>query len=256
MVVGIDPFADDLAPRDASAGDPANRDHFEDPAGYDFSLAHFTDTQYLAEGAAGGTYNDFDGNAEPTDQMKAEEQALWQKSYTDTTEWIVENAEQRKIAWTGHTGDVIENDINNPLATDVGGNLLYPGLDQQVSDEFDFTSDAQSTLDQAGLINQVIAGNHDNQTGAEIGPESRFNQWYGPERYYSAAQSWPAGATYHAWDESSETAQDGQDNQNNYILFSAGGLDFVAVGLSYGVTQEEADWANWCSSASPTATAS
>ena len=28
------------------------------------------------------------------------------------------------------------------------------------------------------------------------------------------------------------------------MLFSAGGLDFVAVGLSYGVTQAEADWAD------------
>lgn len=244
MVLGIDPFADDLAPRDASAGEPQNRDHFEDPADYDFSLAHFTDTQYLAEGAAGGTYDDFDGNAEPTDRMKAEERALWQKSYLDTTEWIVDNAAQRKIAWTGHTGDVIENDYNNPLARDVNGNLLYPGLDEQVTREFDFTSEAQSVLDEAGVVNQVVAGNHDNQLGNEIGPDSRFNQWYGPERYYAAEDLWPAGTEYHAYDESSESAEDGQDNQNNYLLFSAGGLDFVAVGLSYGVTQEEADWAS------------
>ncbi len=36
----------------------------------------------------------------------------------------------------------------------------------------------------------------------------------------------------------------GKDNQNNYVLFSAGGLDFVAVGLSYGVTPAEAKWAD------------
>lgn len=248
LVLGLDPFADDLAPRDASAGAPQNRDHFEDPADYDFSLAHFTDTQYLAEGAAGGTYDDFDGNAEPTDRMKAEEQALWQKSYLDTTEWIVDNAQQRKIAWTGHTGDVIENDYNNPLARDINGNLLYPGLDEQVTREFDFTSDAQSALDDAGIVNQVVAGNHDNQLGNEVGPDSRFNQWYGPERYYAADDQWPAGTTYHAYDEVTDAQGNvttpGQDNQNNYVLFSAGGLDFVAVGLSYGVTQDEADWAS------------
>ncbi|MEO3742553.1 LamG-like jellyroll fold domain-containing protein [Plantactinospora sp. B5E13] len=250
LVVGADPFADDLAPRDGSANDPANRDHFEDPSRYDFSLAHFTDTQYLAEGAAGGTYDDFDGVDEPTDKMTMEERALWQKSYRDTTRWLADNADGRKIAYTAHTGDVIENDYSDPLARDSSGNLLYPGLDEQVTREFEFTSEAQRTLDDAGLVNQVVAGNHDNQGGNETGPTSRFNRYYGPERYYEGAKKWPAGskASYHAWDETTDpagnTVTPGRDNQNNYVLFSAGGLDFVAVGLSYGVTQAEADWAS------------
>ena len=51
LVTGIDPFADDLSPRDETAAD--DKDHFENPEDYDFSFAHFTDTQYIAEGAAG-----------------------------------------------------------------------------------------------------------------------------------------------------------------------------------------------------------
>ena len=43
-------------------------------------------------------------------------------------------------------------------------------------------------------------------------------------------------------DASGNIATPGQDNQNNYVLFSAGGLDFVAVGLSYGVTQAEVEF--------------
>ncbi|GAA3530725.1 LamG-like jellyroll fold domain-containing protein [Nocardioides daeguensis] len=246
LVLGTDPFADDLSPRDESA--TKDKDSFEKPEDYDFSLAHFTDTQYLAEGAAGGTYDDWDGKAESTDLMKAEEQAIWAKAYRATTDWIADQAEARKIKWAGHTGDVIENDYYNPLATNGTGQLLYPGLDAQVTREFQFTSDAQATLDGSGVPNQVIAGNHDNQLGNETGPTSRFNQYYGPSRYYSAAQSWPAGASYHAWDETTDAqgavSTPGQDNQNNYALFSAGGLDFVAVGLSYGVTQAEADWAS------------
>ncbi|TYL50080.1 DUF5011 domain-containing protein [Nocardioides sp. BGMRC 2183] len=246
LVTGIDPFADDLSPRDESAQD--DKDSFEDPSAYDFSLAHFTDTQYLAEGAAGGTYNDFDGADEPSDVMAQVEQEVWAAAYQASTQWIADNAAERKIAYTAHTGDVIENDYNDPLALDGAGNLRWPGLDEQVRAEFDFTSAAQETLDDAGMVNQVIAGNHDNQLGNETGPASRFNQWYGPERYYRAAQQWPAGASYHAYDEvtdeSGAVVTEGQDNQNNYILFSAGGLDFVAVGLSYGVTQEEADWAS------------
>lgn len=246
LVLGLDPFADDLSPRDESAQE--NKDSFENPEDYDFSLVHFTDTQYLAEGGAGGTYNDFDGVDEPSDVMLEEERAVWAKAYTDTTKWISDNAQEKKIAYAGHTGDVIENDYYDPLATDAGGNLLYPGLDEQVTREFEFTSDAQSTLDDSSIVNQVIAGNHDNQLGQETGPDSRFNQYYGPERYYQASGTWPAGASYHAYDEvtdaSGNVVTEGQDNQNNYVLFSAGGLDFVAVGLSYGVTQEEADWAS------------
>ncbi|HET9421818.1 MAG TPA: LamG-like jellyroll fold domain-containing protein [Nocardioides sp.] len=246
MVAGIDPFADDLAPRDDSAMD--DKDRFEEPADYDFSFAHFTDTQYLAEGAAGGTYDDWDGVQEPSDVQLAEERAIWAAAYEDTTSWIKNNADPRKIVYTAHTGDVIENDYYDPLATDANGNLLYPGLDEQVTREFQFTSGAQSTLDEAGVVNQVIAGNHDNQLGNEVGPASRFNQYYGPSRYYQASALWPEGTSYHAWDETTDdagnTVTEGADNQNNYVLFSAGGLDFVAVGLSYGVTQMEADWAS------------
>ncbi|HWJ08909.1 MAG TPA: LamG-like jellyroll fold domain-containing protein, partial [Nocardioides sp.] len=246
LVLGSDPFADDLAPRDATAA--ADKDHFEDPADYDFSLAHFTDTQYLAEGAAGGTYDDWDGTAEPSDVMQEEERAIWAAAYDASTRWIKEQAGPRKIAYAGHTGDIIENDYYDPLARNATGGLLYPGLDAQVKREFEFTSGAQATLDDAGIVNQVIAGNHDNQLGQETGPTSRFNDYYGPSRYYDASTSWPAGASYHAWDETADSAGNtttpGQDNQNNYVLFSAGGLDFVAVGLSYGVTQAEADWAD------------
>lgn len=248
LVTGEDPFADDLSPRDSAA--QQDKDGFEDPADYDFSMVHFTDTQYLAEGAAGGTYDDWDGVSEPSDVMTIEEQAVWQRAYLAETEWIRDNAAERKIKYTAHTGDVIENDYYNPLATNAQGNLLYPGLNEQVERELDFTSGAQGVLDEAGLVNQVIAGNHDNQLGAETGPDSRFSRTFSPERYYEAAERWPAEqqASFHTWDETTDASGavtvPGEDSQNNYVLFSAGGLDFVSVGLSYGVTAEEADWAS------------
>src|SRR5699024_5222464 len=34
------------------------------------------------------------------------------------------------------------------------------------------------------------------------------------------------------------------DNENHYDLFTAGGLDFIAVHLGYDVTQEELEWAS------------
>ncbi|SNT63910.1 Calcineurin-like phosphoesterase [Asanoa hainanensis] len=245
LVTGEDPFADDLSPRDSSAQN--DKDRFEDPASYDFALAHFTDTQYVTEGAAGGTYDDFDGKAEPSDVQVAEEQAIFAAAYREQTQWIADNRAGRKIAYTAHTGDVIENDYYDPLARNADGSLLRPGLDAQVTREFQRASEFQQVLDDNGVVNQVIAGNHDNQLGAETGPSSRFSRTFGADRYYGVARSWPAGAEYHAWDEVTNadgSVTPGKDNQNNYVLFSAGGLDFVAVGLSYGVTPDEARWAD------------
>ncbi|MFF5079179.1 carbohydrate-binding protein [Actinoplanes sp. NPDC000266] len=240
LVTGEDPFADDLSPRDSTAQN--DKDRFEDPSSYDFSLAHFTDTQYITEGAAGGTYNDWDGVDEASDVETAEEQAIWQNAYRAETQWIADNAAQRKIAYTAHTGDVIENDYYDPLARKADGSLLRPGLNEQVDKELAVSSGNQKVLDDNGVVNQVIAGNHDNQLGAETGPDSRFSKTFSADRYYKVAKSWPAGAEYHSWDEAGSTP--GRDNQNNYVLFSAGGLDFVAVGLSYGVTRDEAQWAD------------
>lgn len=249
MVVGEDPFSDDLSPHDESAKD--GKDAFEDPEDYDFSMVHFTDTQYLAEGAAGGTYDNWNGIDEPKDKMTIEEQAAWKRSYLATTEWIKDNADKRKIKFTAHTGDVIENDYYNPLATNsTTGALLYPGLNEQVDKELAFTSGAQGVLDAAGMVNQVIAGNHDNQLGVETGENSRFSKTFSPDRYYDLAKQWPGAqkASFHTWDETTNaegsTTARGKDSQNNYVLFSAGGLDFVSVGLSYGVTAEEAQWAS------------
>lgn len=231
LVTGEDPFADDIDP-----GDPA-QNQLDDPSTYDFSLAHYTDTQYLSEGAAGGTYDDFDGVTEDTDGMTAEEQAIWQAAYRDTTEWLAQNAEERKVSYVAHTGDIIENNINDVDAAPVNPDTGLVELSEQARKEFEQASAFQKVLDDAGVVSQVVAGNHDNQRGTETGPESRFNDYFGPERYEAADDAWGENGSYGGpW-------KDG-DNQNNYVLFSAGGLDFVGIGMSYGVTREEADWAD------------
>lgn len=245
LVTGEDPFADDLEPRDASAQN--TKDHFEDPDTYDFSIAHFTDTQYLTEGAAGGTYEDWDGQSEASDVETAEEQAIWAAAYRNETQWIADNAAGRVIAYAAHTGDIVENDYYDPLAKNPDGSLQRPGLNAEVDKELAAASSYQKILDDNGVVNQVIAGNHDNQLGAETGPESRFSKMFSADRYNALAKTWPAGTEYHAWDERVNpdgSITPGKDNQNNYVLYSAGGLDFVAVGLSYGVTPDEAKWAD------------
>ncbi|MEV6106175.1 metallophosphoesterase [Streptomyces sp. NPDC051940] len=205
LVTGEDPFADDIEP-----GDP-NR--FADPDSYDFSLVHFTDTQYLSEGAV--------------EQETAEERAVWESAYAEIPEWIRANKDERRISYVAHTGDIIENNIRKPTTDE---------MREQIRGEFEVSSKAQQVLDDAGVPNGVIAGNHDNQSGTETGPEAAYNTYYGPGRYESAAKGWEHASYGGAWKPG--------DNQNHYDLFSAGGLDFVVVGLSYGVTREEAEWAD------------
>lgn len=205
LVTGEDPFADDL-PNEI-------KDSFEKPEDYDFSLAHLTDTQYLSEGAV--------------EQETPEERAVWTKAYADITRWIADNQQDRKIAFTAHTGDVIENWHN------VGSSM------PNARAEFEVASAAQKTLDDAGMVNTVLPGNHDNLYGADTGPDALFNDYFGPERYDALNESaaWKArNASHHAWKPG--------DNANNYTLFSAGGLDFVVVSLGFGVTAEETAWAD------------
>ncbi|WP_326792805.1 metallophosphoesterase [Streptomyces sp. NBC_00841] len=205
MVTGEDPFADDI-----DAGDP-NR--FADPDSYDFSIVHYTDTQYLSEGAV--------------EQETPEERAVWEKAYGDVSRWIADNKDKRKIAYVAHTGDIIENNIRKPADE---------AMQRQITGELELSSKQQKILDDAGVPNGVIAGNHDNQSGTENGPDAIYNQYYGPERYQALSKGWKHAEYGGPWREG--------DNQNHYDLFSAGGLDFVVVGLSYGVTREEAEWAD------------
>ncbi|PKQ32002.1 MAG: hypothetical protein CVT62_06360 [Actinobacteria bacterium HGW-Actinobacteria-2] len=250
LVVALDPFADDLSSHDSSAGTPTEKDHFEKDSDYDFSFVHWTDPQYVTEGATGGsgkwpaspTYTTSSG------VQSADEQAVWATAYQKALQWTADNAASKKIAYTANTGDIINNDLVNPDLTNTDGSLTYPGLNDQVDKENAFAAKEFKRLEGSGVVNQTIAGNHDNQVGAETGPTSRFSKAFSAASYYGQAKNWPAGASYHAWDETTDadgkTTTEGSDNQNNYVLFSAGGLDFVAVGLSYGVTKAEADWAN------------
>jgi hypothetical protein len=250
LVVARDPFADNLSAHDSSAGTPEQKNHFEKPEDYDFSFVHWTDPQFITEGATGGsgkwpaspTYTTSSG------VQTADEQAVWALAYSKALQWTADNAKDKKIVYAANTGDIINNDLVNPDATNSDGSLMYPGLNAHVDDENAFAAKEFKRLEGSGVVNQTIAGNHDNQVGVETGPTSRFSKAFSAANYYAQAQGWPAGASYHAWDETADsdgkTTAPGSDNQNNYVLFSAGGLDFVAVGLSYGVTKAEADWAN------------
>ncbi|GAA4846371.1 hypothetical protein GCM10023221_26130 [Luteimicrobium xylanilyticum] len=248
LVLAQDPFADDLSARDASAAGTA--DHFENPDDYDFSFVHWTDPQFIAEGAAGGS-----GKMPTSPEYQtssgvetAEEQAVWATAYRDAAKWTMANAKSRKIAYAAMTGDMINSDVVDPYAKNPDGTLVYPTQLDEITKENAFASGVIDSFSGSGVPAQVIAGNHDDNNGQQTGPDSLFSQAFSASGFYDQAKDWPAGASFHTKDETTNadgtTAKQGEDSQDSYVLFSAGGLDFVAVGLSYGVTDEEADWAN------------
>jgi hypothetical protein len=210
LVTGEDPFADDLAKPVDNA--------FADPSAYDFSIAHFSDTQYLTEGAV--------------ERNTATERAVWRKAYAEIPQWIVANAAARKIVYTAHTGDVIEDWLNTSYLDEAAAKT-------NARNQFAVASANQKILDDAGLVNAVLPGNHDSRTGTETGASALFNDYFGPSRYNqleSGTQWQDENASYHPWKSG--------DNSNHYDLFTAGGLDFVAVHLGYGVRPDEIAWAN------------
>lgn len=269
LVTAEDPFLDDLAPRDASAGLPEARDHFEDPEDYDFSFVHYTDQQYTIEVASGSDHSW--PSSLPWQHIEGatntpEESAVFRQALVAQNEWIAANQDERNISYVANTGDVINSEVSindlqfDPDAEDpMDGSSVYEyttsdgevaGIQDQVRAEFEVAREVQELLWSTGIPNQTVAGNHDNRNGAHNGPLSPFAQFFPASAYYEQAETlWPEGASYHAMDEvidpeTGEVITRGEDNSNSYVLFSAGGLDFVAVGLSYGVTDEEITWAN------------
>lgn len=211
MVAATDPFADDIHKKITG--------EFQDPQDYDFAIAHLTDTQYLSEGAAG------DWRTDNKDLHPDAERALWRAAYADTLRWVVDNADQRKIQYMAHTGDIIENNTKAHAE---------PEMRAQVQREWEEASKIQKIIDDSGIPNGVLPGNHDNRYGTD---ETMYNEHFGPGRYEQVSKSWRPDASYGGpWKPG--------DNENHYDLFSAGGLDFVAVHLGYGVTREEIAWAN------------
>ncbi|WP_170285001.1 LamG-like jellyroll fold domain-containing protein [Bifidobacterium avesanii] len=231
LVTGEDPFADDL-PQDT------NHDTFEDPADYDFAIAHFSDTQYLSQGAI----------EHPDNPQEAQK---FRDAYLDVTKWIVNNAKQRKIAFTTHTGDIIE-DFENPgyyeqNCTQWDGPQWKEGdTCQHLEDEEQVASNAQKVLDDAGMPNGVLAGNHDSEQGKDY--DKYFNKYFGPSRYEAVNQNWQKHKADYVttdWSYHPYVRPDGTvSNENHYDLFTVAGLDFIDVQFGYDVTPDDVAWAN------------
>ncbi len=134
--------------------------------------------------------------------------------FLDQTNWIVSQRDLRNIAFVSHMGDIVD-DGDSISQQWVNANQAMAQLE-----------DHATTLRAYGIPFGAAPGNHDQSTNGN--PESisaYYNQYFGVARYVGRPY-W--GGNY------------GANNDNNYQLFSASGLDFIIIHLEYRTAADPA----------------
>lgn len=150
------------------------------PEDYDFAFAWETDTQYYVE--------------------------EWMHHYENINNWIVKNAEEKKIKYVMHTGDIVD--------------------DYDMRYEWENANKAMKILDDAKMPYGVLGGNHD--VAAGLGLYETYYEFFGDQRFASQPTR---GGSY-------------KNNSGHYDLVSEKGQDFILVYMSWDIYQEEIDWMN------------
>ena len=161
--------------------------------------------------------------------------ATYPATYLAQTQWVVDNRAGRRIAFVAQLGDVVDQGgveaqwFNADAAWDLVENPATTGLPD-------------------GIPYGVSVGNHDQNPNGDPGtlaaPEGTttlFNQYFGVARFQVRGYY---GGHY------------GANNDNHFDLFSAGGMDFLALYIEYMPTdttlrQAVLDWADAVLAAHP-----
>ncbi len=175
--------------------------------GPDFSVVALPDTQYYSGG----------------DSSHAQTVTVPQLigTFGAQTQWILDNKVTRNIAFVSHMGDIVDHgaiDIEWKRATAAMAKLEHP----------------INAMRAYGIPYGAAPGNHDEEPNGNYdspGTTTFYNQYFGVSRF--------DGRDYYG-------GHYGPDNTNNYQLFSASGLDFIAIHLAYDTSPNQAilDWAD------------
>ena len=129
------------------------------------------------------------------------------------TRWVVEQRAALNIAAVFHLGDIVDN--------------------AGVTDQWEAAEAALGILDTLPeLPYGMSVGNHDQLPHGDPTGTENFNRYF-PVSSYAGVRPWYGGHF-------------GDDNDNHYILFSASGLDFLAIFLEYdpAANPEVLNWAS------------
>jgi hypothetical protein len=140
--------------------------------------------------------------------------------FTAQTDWIVANRQSWNIAYVAHVGDIV--DTGDTLSQwQVATNALYR------------LENPLTTGLPAGIPYGTAVGNHDQEpNGDPTGATTAFyNRFFGTNHF--------AGKSYYG-------GYYGTNNDSHFDLFTAGGMDFIAVYLEYdtGPDASVLVWAN------------
>lgn len=145
-----------------------------------------------------------------------------ESKFEDQVNWIVENQDDLNIAWVTQVGDLVES---------------WPNENHWAR-----ASKYMKVLDDAGVPNSVLPGNHDMNivTGEAITYDAHFP----PSRYSAAAWNSPE-ASYGGYLGQNLFGPDPVDrkNKDNFGLLTAGGMDFVLINLEFESPDYTLDWA-------------
>ncbi|NDL55853.1 lamin tail domain-containing protein [Phytoactinopolyspora mesophila] len=180
---------DGPAVREAFSDDDAEPNlAFKDPDEYDFAFGYMTDTQFLSEG--------------------------YRSPFAEMNRWIVTNQDARNIAYTFHTGDIIQRWMNGTHS------------EARARNEYEFASRVMNIFERTGHPYGVTPGNHDDKWGRE---KEMFNEYFPASRFED--QPWFGGA----WRDN--------DAQNHYDVMEIAGAKFLMVYLGYFAGDDAIDWA-------------
>ena len=161
--------------------------------------------------------------------------ASFPSNYTTQTQWIVDNRVARNIVFVTQLGDCVDNATVNQQFVNADA-------------AWDIIEANPFTGQPWGMPYGIAVGNHDQSPSGDPGTladegatTGSFNTWFGVSRY--------TGRSYYA-------GHYGSNNDNHYELFSASGMDFIAIHLEYMPTdtplrQAVLAWANGVLQANP-----
>ena len=168
----------------------------------DFTIGTLPDTQFYSENGVTGDPGAF-------------------TSYLAQTQFYVDSRAQLNTQFVVHLGDITQN-FENPT---------YQA-------EWTRASQAQATMDNAGLPNSVVPGNHDVVTAT--GEASFYDQYFPPSRYQGNA--WYGGYQGYGPDGIDDHSVD-RLNKDNYELFDVGSLKFLFISLEVDMPLYSTQWA-------------
>ena len=145
--------------------------------------------------------------------------------------WILDQRDELNTVFAAGVGDIVSNHISTAQWNRASAHLAI--------------------LDNAGLPNSVVPGNHDFDTAT--GAFSLYNQYLPVSRYAAAGWNSPTVSYggYMGQDQFGDDPVDRQ-NMNNYSLFSASGMDFLVLSLELNAPDVTLDWAKRVLAAYPT----